>query len=293
MSDRSAIFTLAFGAAMGVVMGAALAGAASAQSAQADLVKRGDYLVNGIMTCGNCHSPKGPPAVTAGKDFSGGLSWDEPPFKVTAPNITPDKETGIGNWTDAEIKTVMRTGIRPNGVHVAMIMPTGFYHIMTDRDLDAVVAYLHTIKPVSNKVADPIYKMPQVEHVLPGGEKPFTEAMMSDKVKKGFYLSTIAHCMECHTPMEKGVRQWDTRLGAGGFEFPGPWGVSVSRNITSSKTKGIGAWTDEEIKRAITTGVDRQGNKLKPPMGFQYYSTVSADDLDALVAYLRTVPAID
>ena len=293
MSDRSAIFTLVFGAAIGVVMGAALAGAASAQSAQADLVKRGDYLVNGIMTCGNCHSPKGPPAVTAGKDFSGGLSWDEPPFKVTAPNITPDKETGIGNWTDAEIKTVMRTGIRPNGVHVAMIMPTGFYHIMTDRDLDAVVAYLRTIKPVSNKVADPIYKMPQVEHVLPGGEKPFTEAMMSDKVKKGFYLSTIAHCMECHTPMEKGVRQWDTRLGAGGFEFPGPWGVSVSRNITSSKTKGIGAWTDEEIKRAITTGVDRQGNKLKPPMGFQYYSTVSADDLDALVAYLRTVPAID
>ena len=293
MSNRSAILNLAFGAAIGVVMGAALAGAASAQSAQADLVKRGDYLVNGIMTCANCHSPKGPPAVTAGKDFSGGLSWDEPPFKVTAPNITPDKETGIGGWTDADIKTVMRTGIRPNGVHVAMIMPTGFYHIMTDRDLDAVVAYLRTIKPVSNKVADPIYKMPQLEHVLPGGDKPFTEAMMSDKVKKGFYLSTIAHCMECHTPMEKGVRQWGTRLGAGGFEFPGPWGVSVSRNITSSKTKGIGAWTDEEIKRAIATGVDRQGNKLKPPMGFQYYSTVSADDLDALVAYLRTVPAID
>ena len=293
MSNRSAILNLAFGAAIGVVMGAALAGAASAQSAQADLVKRGDYLVNGIMTCANCHSPKGPPAVTAGKDFSGGLSWDEPPFKVTAPNITPDKETGIGGWTDADIKTVMRTGIRPNGVHVAMIMPTGFYHIMTDRDLDAVVAYLRTIKPVSNKVADPIYKMPQLEHVLPGGDKPFTESMMSDKVKKGFYLSTIAHCMECHTPMEKGVRQWGTRLGAGGFEFPGPWGVSVSRNITSSKTKGIGAWTDEEIKRAIATGVDRQGNKLKPPMGFQYYSTVSADDLDALVAYLRTVPAID
>ncbi len=293
MTGRSAVLQVAFGAAIGVVIGAALAGAASAQSAQADLVKRGGYLVNGIMTCANCHSPKGPPAATAGKDFSGGLSWDEPPFKVTAPNITPDKETGIGNWTDAELKTVLRTGIRPNGVHIAMIMPTGFYHIMTDRDVDAVVAYMRTIKPVSNKVADPVYKMPQVEHVLPGGEKPFTEAMMSDKVKKGFYLSTIAHCMECHTPMEKGVRQWDTRLGAGGFEFPGPWGVSVSRNITSSKTKGIGAWTDEEIKRAITTGVDRQGNKLKPPMGFQYYSTVSADDLDALVAYLRTVPAID
>jgi mono/diheme cytochrome c family protein len=293
MSNRSAVLTWVFDAAVGVVIGAALAGAASAQSAQADLVKRGDYLVNGIMTCGNCHSPKGPPAATAGKDFSGGLSWDEPPFKVTAPNITPDKETGVGNWTDAELKTVLRTGIRPNGVHVAMIMPTGFYHIMTDRDVDAVVAYMRTIKPVSNKVADPVYKVPQAEHVLPGGEKPFTEAMMSDKVKTGFYLATIAHCMECHTPMEKGVRLWGSRLGAGGFEFPGPWGVSVSRNITSSKTKGIGSWTDDEIKRAITTGVDRQGQKLKPPMGYQYYSTVSASDLDAIVAYLRTVPAID
>jgi hypothetical protein len=80
------------------------------------------------------------------KAFSGGLSWDEPPFKVTAPNITPDKETGIGNYSDAELKEVMRKGIKRNGVPVAMIMPSGFYEIMTDRDLDAAIAYLHTIK---------------------------------------------------------------------------------------------------------------------------------------------------
>jgi mono/diheme cytochrome c family protein len=260
-------------------------------NAQSDLIKRGDYLVNGILTCGNCHSPKGPTGDIPGKLFSGGLSWDEPPFKVTASNITQDKDTGIGGWTDAQIKTLMRTGILPNGVHIAMIMPTGFYHIMTDRDLNAVVAYLHTIKPISNKVADPVYKMPQAEHVLPGGEQPYTEAMMSDKVKKGFYLATIAHCMECHTPMEKGMRQWDTRLGAGGFDFPGPWGVSTSRNITSSKTKGLGGWTDAEIKRAITTGVSKDGSHLKPPMGFHYYATLTPEDLDAVVAYLRTVPA--
>lgn len=260
-------------------------------NAQSDLIKRGDYLVNGILTCGNCHSPKGPTGDIPGKLFSGGLSWDEPPFKVTASNITQDKDTGIGGWTDAQIKTLMRTGILPNGVHIAMIMPTGFYHIMTDRDLNAVVAYLHTIKPISNKVADPVYKMPQAEHVLPGGEKPYTEAMMSDKVKKGFYLATIAHCMECHTPMEKGMRQWDTRLGAGGFDFPGPWGVSTSRNITSNKTKGLGGWTDAEIKRAITTGVSKDGSHLKPPMGFHYYATLTPEDLVAVVAYLRTVPA--
>ncbi len=269
----------------------AFAATFTAANAQSALVKRGDYLVNGILTCGNCHTPKGPTGDIMDKAFSGGLSWDEPPFKVTAPNITQDKETGIGRWTDAQIKTLMRTGVQPNGVHIAMVMPTGFYHIMTERDVNAVVAYLRTLKPVGNKVADPIYKMPQLEHVLPGGEKPYTEAMMSDKVKKGFYLATIAHCMECHTPMEKGVRQWDTRLGAGGFDFPGPWGVSTSRNITSSKTKGIGAWTDAEIKRAITTGVSKDGSKLKPPMGYHYYATVTPDDLDAVVAWLRTVPA--
>jgi mono/diheme cytochrome c family protein len=273
---------------MALVFGAALVGTASAQS---DLVKRGDYLVNGLLTCGNCHTPKGPTGDIMDKAFSGGLSWDEPPFKVTAPNITPDKETGIGNYTDAQLKTVLRKGIKANGIPIAMVMPSGFYEIMTDRDLDAVVAYLRTLKPIKNKVADPIYKMAQGHPIPPGGDKKFTEADTSDKTKKGFYLATIAHCMECHTPMGPRGREFSTKLGAGGFEFPGPWGVSVSRNITSSKTKGIGAWSDTEIKRAITTGVSKDGSKLKPPMGFHYHATVTAADLDAVVAYLRTVPA--
>jgi len=269
-----------------VIVFAATFGVANAQS---DLVKRGDYLVNGILTCGNCHTPKGPTGEIMDKAFSGGLSWDEPPFKVTASNITQDNETGIGNYTDAELKQVLRKGIKRNGVPVAMIMPSGFYEIMTDRDLDAVIAYLRTIKPIKNTVPDPIYKTAQGHPIPPGGEKPFTETMLSDKVKKGFYLATIAHCMECHTPMGPRGRDFASKLGTGGFEFPGPWGVSVSRNITSSKEKGIGGWTDEEIKRAITQGVSRDGSKLKPPMGYHYYSTLSTDDLDAIVAYLRTV----
>jgi len=271
-----------------VIVFAAKFGVANAQS---DLVKRGDYLVNGILTCGNCHTPKGPTGDIMDKAFSGGLSWDEPPFKVTAPNITQDNETGIGNYTDAELKQLLRKGIKRNGVPVAMIMPSGFYEIMTDRDLDAVIAYLRTIKPIKSTVPDPIYKTTQGHPIPPGGEKPFTEGMLSDKVKKGFYLATIAHCMECHTPMGPHGRDFASKLGTGGFEFPGPWGVSVSRNITSSKEKGIGGWTDEEIKRAITQGISRDGSKLKPPMGFHYYSTVSTDDLDAIVAYLRAVPA--
>ena len=86
-------------------------------------------------------------------------------------------------------------------------------------------------------------------------------------------------------------REFTTKLGIGGFEFTGPWGVSVSRNITSSKEKGIGAWTDDEIKRAMTQGVSRDGSKLKRPMGYHYYATVDPDDLAAIVAYLRIVPA--
>jgi len=271
-----------------LVFGVALVGTANAQS---DLVKRGDYLVNTIMTCGNCHTPKGPPAAIAGKDFSGGLSWDEPPFKVTASNITQDKDTGIGAWSDADIEKVLRTGIRPNGTPIAMVMPTSFYEIISVRDMKAIVAYLRTIKPVANKVPDPSYKIPQVHHAFPGAETPYTEAMMSDKLKKGFYLATIGHCLECHTPMGPRGREFATKLGTGGFEFPGPWGVSVSRNITASKPKGIGEWTDAEIKNAITQGVRKDGSKLKPPMGFPYYAHMTDGDLDDVIAYLRTVPA--
>src|SRR5665647_274583 len=153
-----------------LVFGVALVGTANAQS---DLVKRGDYLVNGILTCGNCHSLKGPAGDIPGKLFSGGLSWDEPPFKVTASNITQDKETGIGGWTDAQIKTLLRTGKRPNGVQIAEVMPTSFYGILTESDLDAIVAYLRTVKPIKNTVPAPIYKIALPHHAFPGSETPY------------------------------------------------------------------------------------------------------------------------
>jgi len=277
-------WTLAF------VMTAAVSGQATAQSA----VERGSYLVNTVMTCANCHSPKGPPAAVAGKDFSGGLRFNEPPFDVTAPNITSDKETGIGNWTDEQIKTLLLTGKNPLGVQEAEVMPTAFYPILTPQDLDAIVAYLRSLPPIKNKVPDPVYKIALPHHVFPGAEKAYSQADLNDKVKKGFYLVTIAHCMECHTPfMQGGGIDVANSLGKGGREFPGPWGVSKARNITSSKTAGIGDWTDAEIKTAITQGKRKDGTPLKGPMGYQYYAKMTDADLDAVVAYLRTVPAKD
>jgi mono/diheme cytochrome c family protein len=272
---------------LGVVASVVLASGAAAQSS----VERGSYLMNTIMTCANCHSPKGPPAATAGKDYSGGLSWDEPPFKVTAPNITTDKETGIGSWTDTQIKTMLLTGKNPSGVQEAEVMPTKFYPILTSGDLDSIVGYLRTLKPVKNKVPDPIYKMALPHHVYPGAEKSYAQADLNDKLKRGFYLATIGHCMECHTPFgASGGQDFKDSLGKGGREFPGPWGVSKSRNITSHKTAGVGDWTDAEIKTAITQGKRKDGTPLKGPMGYQYYAKMTDADLDAVIAYLRTVP---
>jgi mono/diheme cytochrome c family protein len=266
---------------------------AVAAGAQPDMIERGDYLINGILICGNCHTKRGPAgeimpaAEIRGKAFSGGQSWDEPSFRVTAPNITQDRQTGIGDYTDAELKRLLRKGIKRNGAPVAL-MPSGFYEIMTDRDLDAVIAYLRTIAPVSNATPAAVYRTAQVP---PGGESPYSEAMLSDRVTRGFYLATIGLCMECHTPMAPNGQDFANRIGAGGIQFEGPWGISVSRNITANRIKGIGGWTDDEIKRAITQGISRDGSRLKPPMSFQYYANVSAADLDAIVAYLRTVPS--
>jgi mono/diheme cytochrome c family protein len=256
-------------------------------------LERGKYLVNGLLTCGNCHTPRGPGGVFAmDKQLSGGpQEWDTPMFKVRGANITPDKESGIGNWSDAAIKRAITEGVRPDGVQLAPIMPYGFYKVFTTADLDAVVAYVKSVTAVSNKVQTPVYKTAQHADIPPGAEKQMTAADLNTPVKRGFYLATIAHCMECHTPMVNGRHDFVNQLGKGGEEFKGPWGVSVSRNITSSKSKGLGDWTDAEIKKAITHGERKDGTKLKPPMGFPLYATMTDGDLNDLVAYVRSVPA--
>jgi mono/diheme cytochrome c family protein len=277
---------------LGRVWIAALAVAAGTATAQTP-VERGRYLVEGILTCGNCHSPRGPGGVIdAARLYAGGpQTWDTPEYTVKGSNITPDKQTGIGGWSAADVKRVLSEGKRPNGQQVSPQMPYAFYKIFAPADLDAVAAYLLQVPAVPNKVQAPVYKVKQMHvDVPPGAEKPLPESAMKDPVKRGFYLVTIGHCMECHTPAVNGRRDFKGAMGKGGEKFEGPFGVSVSRNITSHKTSGIGAWSDAEVKRAITEGVRKDGSKLKPPMGFAWYARMSAADLDAIVAYLRTVP---
>lgn len=275
---------------------AALALAAASAHAQKSQVERGKYLVEGILTCGNCHTPRGPGGVLDTKRaYSGGpQEWDTPWYKVKGSNITPDKETGIGKWSAADIKRALTDGVRPNGMQLASIMPYGFYKIFAPADLDAVVAYLRSLPPVSNKVQPPVYKAAIPVEVPPGAEKPLPASEMRDPIVRGFYLVTIGHCMECHTPRDKDGRiDFKNSLGKGGEKFEGPWGVSESPNITSHRVHGIGAWSDDEIKRAITQGVRKDGTKLKPPMGYAWYARMTDRDLDAIVAYLRTLPSGD
>jgi mono/diheme cytochrome c family protein len=280
MSHRSAAGLLA------LVLAVAAAGPAPAQS----LLARGEYLVKGVAGCGNCHDPRGGPA--ADKALAGGFELKEEMFTAVAPNITPDPETGIGTWTEAQIEKAIRDGVRPDGTIIGPPMPIELYRRMSDNDVKAIVAYVRSVPAVKNKVAKSEYKMPlPPSYGPPVGHVP--DVAKTDKVAYGAYLAgPLGHCIECHTPMDKGRRDYVSKLGMGGQPFAGPWGVTVAANITPDRATGIGTWTDAEIKTAITTGVRPNGEKLRPPMAYDLYKTVSAEDMDAIVAYLRSIKPI-
>jgi mono/diheme cytochrome c family protein len=284
-------------------IGCALLLAASGAAMAESPVERGFYLVNTIMACGNCHTPRDADGRTiAEKAFSGGLAFTTPAF-IAAPNITPDVETGIGSWSDAEIKRALVEGIRPDhgrlaGVPLAAIMPANFYRALLPDDLDAVVAYLRTIKPIRNEVPEPVYKAPVRRDAYPDAEAGFDKSMLADPVRRGAYLVTTGHCMECHSAWSRGSSDFKNGLGRGGRLFPPREGApdgtpaSIAANITSDPTVGIGAWSDQEIGRAITHGIARDGRMLKPPMAYAYYAGLKETDLADIIAYLRTVPPL-
>ena len=270
-------------------------------------LERGKYLVNTIMACGNCHTPKdsdGAPVMS--RELSGGLTFTIPPFNGTASNITPDPETGIGNWSDDDIKRALTHGARPAnarlpGVPIA-VMAVNFFKALLPEDQSAIVAYLRSVKPVRNAVPEPVYRVPVRHQQYPEAETGYSSEMLRDPVKRGSYLATIGHCMECHSPSERGVSDYSkTGLGKGGRKFsaadvqgfPPTWPGSTAANITSHPEKGLGNWSDAEITRAITQGISRDGRKLQPPMAFAWYRSMTNDDLSAIVSYLRTVPPLE
>lgn len=232
-----------------IVVGVTALSVQAQPAAQAESrLDRGRYLMSSIVACGSCHTPQGPKGPLPGMELAGGLKFEEKPFTAYASNITPDKETGIGKWTDAQLVRAIREG-----------------------------------KPVSNAVAKSEYRMP----LPPVGR--VADISPKDKIAYGKYLAGPAgHCIKCHSsPGAKGGPDIENKLGAGGFPFTRPWGVSVSTNITPT---GLAKYSDAGLKKVITTGVRPDGSKLKPPMAVSYYANMKEAGLDALVAYLRTLP---
>ena len=257
--------------------------------AQNQRLERGRYLMNSVAACGNCHTPRGPDgAPLMARELSGGPPVKEPPFDAYPSNITQDKQTGIGRWTDAQLKRAIREGVRPDGSLIGPPMPFAFYRGMADEDLNAIVAYLRQVKPVDNAVTKSVYRMPLPPAYGPPIKQPIKAPSPKDQVAYGAYLAgPVAHCMECHTPMVKGQVQRD-KFGAGGNAFNGPWGTAVSRNLTPHES-GLKNWSDAEIEKAIRDGVSRDGSALKPPMGYGFYKTMSDSDMKAIIAYLRSL----
>jgi mono/diheme cytochrome c family protein len=265
-------------------------GVASAET----LLERGTYLMNSVVACGNCHTPgslSGNP--DSAKELAGGTKFDNKPFTAYAPNITPDKETGIGGWTDAQIIRAIREGKRPDGTTIGPPMPIGLYRGISDRDVRAIVAYLRSVKPMRNKVPKSVYRMPLPPAYGPP-VKSVPEVSRSDKVRYGEYLAgPLGHCVECHTPFAgPGRRDFKNRLGAGGFPLKGTWGTTISANITPDKKTGIGGWTDRQIKTAVKVGYSAKYGKMFPPMGYHFYKNINGKDMNALIAYLRSLKPV-
>jgi mono/diheme cytochrome c family protein len=117
----------------------------------------------------------------------------------------------------------------------------------------------------------------------------------TDKVAYGGYIvNSLAHCFECHSPPDAhGAPDFAHRPGGGGFEITlAPGMVVHTANITPDKETGIGKWSDADIKKALTEGVTPTGGKLSPPMPYPFFKAMTADDLDAVIAYIRTIPVI-
>lgn len=262
---------------------------ASMASAEPSL-ERGEYLVRGPAGCGNCHTPMGPDGPVAGMELAGRLVEDNEHFTAVAPNLTPGSE--ISGWSDAELARAIREGVLPDGSIAGPPMPFTMYRGLSDDDVASMVMFLRTLPAITNDAGESVYRIP----LPPAYGPPVTTVSAPAQgvtVEYGAYLAgPVTHCMECHTPMDPKGPMIETDLGRGGFQFFGPWGVSVAPNITSGKD-GVGKYTDAELKAMITKGERPGGVPMLPPMPYPYLAEMTPADLDAIVLYLRSLPALD
>jgi mono/diheme cytochrome c family protein len=277
-----------------------------------ELVDRGDYLVNHVAACPDCHTPRNPDgSFQTGKFLAGAACFvDIDPATddegcIHTANLT-DHETGLRNRSDAEIKDMFLSGTRPNGEVLHSVMPYWVLGNMTDEDADAIVAYLRTVDGVDNEIPnqEPPWDMrpeePATRIDLAEVPAPDADYEEYDAAMRGRYLATqVGVCMECHTPENPPGSAEPLMLDmafAGGRVFPlGPDFAATSRNLTSDAT-GLEGWTKADIVNVLHEGIDKDGKPLCPPMPagpMGAFGGLTDDDAEDIAAYILSLPPIE
>ena len=288
------------------VLGAALATClliagvtpASAQGtpASAAEVARGRYIFGATGGCG-CHTvPKGP--INAG-----GRRYDGPFGTVFATNITPDRQTGIGTWTDEQIITAIRLGRRPNGERLLPVHPFTVFNGMAEEDLKAVVAFLRTTPPVNRanqpkKITMPLFEsvfLPTWLAAFAPKETPPPKAPTAGVARGEYLVRAVGHCGECHSPRTMTMATDNSRFLAGNPKGPEDQAMP---NITPDADTGIGKWSVEEIADYLGSGNKPDGDVAGGLMAevidgtLSGYKDLTQADRVAIAQYLKSIPPI-
>ncbi|WP_441256174.1 c-type cytochrome [Bradyrhizobium sp. 482_C4_N1_1] len=259
---------------------------------KASVVERGEYLAK-AADCMVCHTKPGE------KEYSGGLGFKLPFGTPYSTNITPDKDTGIGNYSDQDFLNAVQRGTRHDGARLYPAMPYTSYTYMTDEDVLAVKAYLFSLPAVRAKAPDNTLSFPFNQRwamifwsAVFNPDTRFTpDTSKSPEWNRGAYLAeALAHCGECHTPRNLGFAL-DNRKKFGGAITAG-WRAF---NISSDKATGLGNWRDEDLISYLSLGHAPGHGSASGPMGEAVdhsFSQFAPEDIRAVVAYLRSVPRV-
>ena len=263
-------------------------------------LERGKYLVEGVSHCFLCHSehdfstPEYPTSQT-----KKGAGWVMPIPElnyIASRNITPDMETGIGSWSDDEIARAIREGVRKDGTALFPLMPYMDFRTYDDEDVKSIVVYLRTIPAVKNAV--PKRNLPgPLEYLVKTMPKPITTPQPSHPSatpeERGKYLTTIAGCVGCHTPVDDKGQMLPGLEFAGGnyFDDPGQNGKRVFTANLTSDPSGIAHYDEAMLIETLHTG-QLKGRMLNHIMPFEAFKHMKDDDIKDIYAYLKSVPQV-
>lgn len=290
--------SLAISAVMLAWLTAAAPGAGSPTAAPfartAGRLARGRYLVESVGRCFDCHSEldrhgKVIAALRgAGRILPAAESKIALPEFLVCPNITPDRQTGAGDWSDAQLERAIRHGIGHDGRTLLPFMPFWAFRSLTDEDLASIVVYLRSIPAVRHALPQRnVAKVDPQPNWLLAAQPPAVAASASPEQRRGEYLVRIGHCTGCHTANKKGG---GVLLLGGGIVFVRPWGTVASANVTPDPS-GIGYYDEEQFVRTIRTG-HVGARPLSPTMPWRFLRHLRDDDLEAIYMYLRTLPPV-